>query len=441
MPAQSSWRSSLRSLSPAARAEAVASLTEAEATALLHDWPAWARADQLPPEGDWLTWLCLCGRGWGKTRVGAEFVRARVESGEAKRIALVGRTAADTRDTMVLGESGLLEVFPPHQRPIYEPSKRRVTFHNGAFATLYSADEPNLLRGPQHDTAWADELAAWKYADAWDQLLLGLRLGRPRVVVTTTPRPTQIIRDVMKRPSTKTVRGSTYDNADNLAATFLAEVKAKYEGTRLGRQELYAELLEDTQGALWTRAQLEVLTARAAPELKRVVVAVDPSVAGDGGGDECGLIALGVDGEGTVWVLEDGSEHLSPEAWSRRACELAERHGADCIVAESNNGGALVELTIRGAWSDRSRVPPKIRLVHAARGKRPRAEPVAALYEQKRVRHLAGLSKLEDEMTTCAFLAGDDSPNRMDALVWGVTDLALDAPKPKRSVTYDYPDV
>lgn len=371
-------------------------------------------------------WLILAGRGWGKTRTAAEWVREQVEHHSARRVALVGRTAADTRDVMVEGDSGLLGLYPEGERPIYESSKRRVTFRNGAIATLYSADEPNLLRGPQHDAAWADELAAWQRPDAWDQLLFGLRLGAsPRVVVATTPRPTPTIRGlVAQAPSGRVAvtRGSTYDNAANLAPTFLEEVRKRYEGTRLGRQELFAEVLDDTPGALWTRAQLDDLTGDPPDDLRRIVVAVDPSVAADGGGDEAGIVVAGVARDGTAWVLRDESANLSPDAWARRAVSLYREYGADRIVAEANQGGALVEHTLRSVDRNAS-----VRLVHASKGKRARAEPVAALYEQKRVRHARGLARLEDQQCTWAAASGDPSPNRVDALVWAVTDLVLEA--------------
>lgn len=358
-------------------------------------------------------------------------MRDRVEHG-ARRIALVGRTSADTRDVMVEGESGLLSIYPVNQRPIYEASKRRVTFHNGATATLYSAEEPNLLRGPQHDLAWCDELAAWQYPDAWDQLRLGLRLGaHPRCVVATTPRPTKIIKSLLSRGDAVVTRGSTYDNAANLAPTFLDEIKAQYEGTRLGRQELHAEILDDTPGALWTRAILDPIQVRQHGPLKRVVVALDPSVAADGGGDECGIIVAGIADDGALYVLADGSGKLSPEAWAKRAAALAGDFDADCIVAEVNQGGALVTDTLRLA-------APGVRVVGvaASKGKRARAEPVAALYEQGRVRHLPGLHRLEDELCTWSASAGDPSPNRLDALVWALSSLALTAPK--RKVTEEY---
>jgi phage terminase large subunit-like protein len=319
---------------------------------------------------------------------------------------------------------------------VWEPSRRRLTWPNGAIATTYSADEPDQLRGPQHDSAWVDEICAWRYPDAWDQLQLGLRLGDdPRVVATTTPRPTALVRALVAAPSTVVTRGRTADNARNLAPGVVEALSARYAGTRLGRQELDGEILDDTPGALWTRAMIDSGQARNSPELRRVVVALDPSVAADGGGDECGIVVAGVDYEGRAWVLRDGSGNLSPADWSRRAVALAEEHSADCIVAEANQGGALVEQTLRAAGA-RTRV----RLVHAARGKRARAEPVAALYEQGRVKHLPGLQRLEDEMCTWSSAAGDPSPNRLDALVWACFDLCglAAAPRVASETGYDF---
>lgn len=423
-------RAALARLTPAARTAAVARLGDAQARALLEDWylrdpsHGGARLEQIPPDGAWSTWLVLAGRGWGKTRTGAEWVCERVRSG-ARHIALVAPTAADARDVMVEGPAGILSVARAAERPIYESSKRRVTWPNGAIATLYSAEEPDRLRGPQHDTAWCDELASWaRLDDAWSMLLFGLRLGDPRALVTTTPRPVRVVRDLLADPRTVVVRGSTYDNSRNLAASFLSEIRRRYEGTRLGRQELYAELLEDTPGALWTRAMIDRAQAATVPELRRVVVAVDPSVAADGGGDECGIVVAGVDFDGTLWVLRDGSGRMSPSEWAARAVSLADEHQADSLVVEVNNGGALVSQTLRAAGA---RV--RIREVHAARGKRARAEPVAALYEQGRARHVPGLARLEDELCTWASAAGDPSPNRLDALVWAAFDLcSLDRP-------------
>ena len=403
---------------------------------LLRRWDVWGRPEQQPPPGEWRTWLILAGRGWGKSRTGAEWVRAMATRGRARRIALVARTAADVRDVMIEGESGLLAIHRPDERPVWEPSRRRLTWPNGAIATTYSADEPDQLRGPQHDSALCDEIAAWRYPDAWDQLQLGLRLGSdPRVVVTTTPRPTPLVRALVASPTTVVTRGRTADNARNLAPGVVDALTARYAGTRLGRQELDGEILDDTPGALWTRAMVERAAARVAPELRRVVVAVDPSVAADGGGDECGIVVAGIDYEGVLWVLRDGSGNLSPSDWSRRAVALADEHEADAIVAESNQGGALVEQTLRAAGA---RV--RVRLVHAARGKRVRAEPVAALYEQSRVRHLPGLQRLEDELCTWASASGDPSPNRLDALVWACFELGgLAAPARVASETgYDF---
>lgn len=416
-------------MDPAKRAE-LEKLTPAEAEALLYDWAYWARPKQLAPAGDWDTWLLLAGRGFGKTRTAAEWVRDEVEAKRARRIALLGATAADVRDTMVEGESGILAISPPWARPTYEPSKRRLTWPNGAVATTFSADKPDRLRGPQHDLAWCDELAAWRYPEAWDQLGLGLRLGdHPRAVITTTPRPIPIVRELLKDPRTVVTTGTTYENEHNLAASFKRKVVAKYEGTRLGRQELNAEVLDDTPGALWTRALLDQHRVRTAPALTRIVVALDPSVADDGGGDECGIVVAG-----TGWcscsgtrelhgfVLDDLSDHLSPGEWARRAVDTFKDQKADLIVAEVNQGGALVELAIRTVDE---RVP--YRAVHAARGKRVRAEPVAALYEQGKVHHVGSLPKLDDELTTWSATTGEDSPNRLDALVWAMTDLMLEA--------------
>lgn len=403
---------------------------------LLRRWDVWGRPEQQPPPGEWRTWLILAGRGWGKSRTGAEWVRAMATRGRARRIALVARTAADVRDVLIEGESGLLAIHRADERPVWEPSRRRLTWPNGAIATTYSADEPDQLRGPQHDSAWVDEICAWRYPDAWDQLQLGLRLGDdPRVVATTTPRPTALVRALVAAPSTVVTRGRTADNARNLAPGVVEALSARYAGTRLGRQELDGEILDDTPGALWTRAMIEATSARVAPELRRVVVALDPSVAADGGGDECGIVVAGIDYEGRAWVLRDGSGNLSPADWSRRAVALAEEHQADCIVAEANQGGALVEQTLRAAGA-RTRV----RLVHAARGKRARAEPVAALYEQGKVRHLPGLQRLEDELCTWSSAAGDPSPNRLDALVWACFDLCglAAAPRVASETGYDF---
>jgi predicted phage terminase large subunit-like protein len=392
-------------------------------------WHRIRRPSQAPPAGDWRTWLILAGRGWGKTRTGAEWVLDRVEGG-ARRIALVARTAADIRDVMIEGESGILACASESQRPTYEPSKRRLTWPNGAIATAYSADQPSLLRGPQHDSAWADELAAWEHADeTWAMLMFGLRLGAdPRVCVTTTPRPTQEIRDLVGQATTALTRGSTMENADNLAPGFLEEIVRRYEGTRLGRQELYAEILDDTPGALWTRAMLEAAYVDAAPELVRVVVAIDPAATAHEESDETGIVVAGRGVDGHAYVLADRSCRMSPDGWARRAVAAFDEHQADRIVAEVNNGGDMVEAVVRTV---RPGVP--YRKVHATRGKRLRAEPVAALYEQGRVHHVGRLPELEDQLTSWT-PEDAGSPDRLDALVWAITELGLARPVTARAV-------
>lgn len=401
----------------------IASLSPEAKQAALFDWQLWRRPEQATPDGSWRVWLILAGRGFGKTRSGAEFIREQVQAGTAKRIALVGRTAADVRDTMVEGESGLLSVFPPEQRPRYEPSKRRVTFHNGATAVTYSADKPDLLRGPNHDLAWADELAAWRYPDAWDQLMFGLRIGKaPRAVVTTTPRPIPLIRDLAQRTDGTVVvtRGSTYDNVANLSADFVREMRRRYENSRLGRQELYAEIIDDMDGALWNREWLEECRVTAAPPLRRIVVAVDPAVTSTEESAETGIVVAGVDDRGRAYVLDDRSLRASPNDWATEAIASYHTHRADLIVAEANQGGDLVKQLL--GTVDR-RVP--VKLVRASRGKRTRAEPVAALYEQRRVHHVGMFAQLEDQL--CSWVPDlSNSPDRLDALVWALTDLVVD---------------
>ena len=400
----------------------IAGMERAAALELCYDWRAWARPSQLPPEGPWRIWLLLAGRGFGKTRSGAEFVREEVTRGGAKRVALVAPTAADARDVMVEGESGLLAISPAKARPLYEPSKRRLTWPNGAIATLFSADEPERLRGPQFDLAWCDELAAWRYPMAWDMLMMGLRLGaNPRVVATTTPKPVPLIRALLATPDCVVTRGSTKDNADNLAPAFLKAILAQYEGTRLGRQELEAELLEDVPGALWTRESIERARVAAAPALRRVVVAIDPAASSGDGADETGIVVAGLGEDGRGYVLDDRSGRLRPHEWAARAIASFHAHRADRIVAEVNNGGEMVEATIR--MLDAS-VPYKP--VHASRGKMLRAEPVAALYEQGRVHHLGSFPALEDQMCVYAGATGSASPDRLDALDWALTELMVE---------------
>lgn len=417
----------LRSLPPKAAKAWLDSLTDDELVQLRHDWPFWARPQQLQPDGNWLTWLILAGRGFGKTRTGAETVRAWIDSGNYGRIALVAETAADARDVMVEGESGILAVSPPWHKPHYEPSKRRLTWPNGAIATLYNATEPDQLRGPQHDAAWCDELAKWAYAqETWDQLQFGLRLGqRPRQVVTTTPRPIPVVRQLIASKTTITTKGRTLDNAGNLAPSFLSTVVARYEGTRLGRQELDAEILDDAPGALWTRAMIDAAKVDSVPDLVRIVVAVDPSgtKGGEEGGDSVGIVVAGKGYDGRGYVLADRTCNLSPAGWGRRAVEAYHEFAADRLIAERNFGGAMVEHVIRTVDTEVSYSE-----VVASRGKAARAEPVAALYEQGRISHAAPFKDLEDQLclfTPDGFL-GDGSPDRADALVWALSELMLE---------------
>lgn len=413
-------------------------LTPALAARLLHDWEMWARPDQMPPalapDGrPWTTWLVLGGRGAGKTRAGAEWVRGlalgRPPFAERPvgRIALVAETMADVREVMVEGVSGLRAVHPPGERPRWEAARRRLVWPNGAVAHGFSAEDPESLRGPQFEAAWCDELAKWRRDEAtFDMLQFGLRLGdRPRQMVTTTPRPTALLKRLMADPRTALSRAKTAANARNLAPGFLDAVLSRYGGTRLGRQELDGEIIEDRPGALWTRAALEAIRTPAAPPLARVVVAVDPPASSRAGADACGLVCAGLDASGLVHVLEDASARgLSPAQWAARAVALYRRFEADRIVAEVNQGGEMVRAVLAEVDPD---VP--VQMVRATRGKFLRAEPVAALYEQGRVRHAGSFPELEDEM--CDFaptgLSSGRSPDRLDALVWAVTALTLTA--------------
>jgi predicted phage terminase large subunit-like protein len=396
------------------------------AESLQSDWRLKARPSQLPPPGDWVVWLQLSGRGFGKTRSGSEWTHMQIRGG-CSRLALVGATAADVRDIMVEGESGILACSPKHDRPEYQPGLRRLTWRNGAIATCYSADEPDRLRGPQHDGAWGDEIASWRYPDAWDQLMFGLRIGKnPRVVATTTPRPVKLIRELLAREGKDVVvtRGRTLENAANLAPAFLSEIMRRYEGTRLGRQELDAEVLEDVPGALWQREWIDRDRVVNAPELRRVVVAIDPAMSTSEGSDETGIIVAGVGGDGHGYIVDDLSGRYQPPVWAARAIEAYRRHAADRIVAEVNAGGEMVQATLRTVDTNVS-----FMAVHASRGKVIRAEPVAALYEQKKVHHVGSLAALEDQL--CGFTSDFDrsragySPDRLDALVWALSDLMV----------------
>ena len=387
-------------------------------------WPLIARHNQTPPDGLWTAWILLAGRGFGKTRTGAEWVRSQVESGRARRIALVARTPAEIRDTMIQGESGLLSICPPWARPEYESTKRKLTWPNGATAFLFSSYEPDQLRGPQFDAAWCDELASWKYPrDTWDNLAFALRLGPdPRCVVTTTPKPIALLRELVARPDVRVTRGATYDNEDNLAPAFYSHIRSRYEGTRTGRQEIHADLLDHSEDALWERQWIDDSRVKSAPEsLVEVVVAIDPAVSSNARSDETGIVVAGVDSDKRCYVLADGSGRMSPNTWAERAIALYDSHSADRIIGETNNGGELVREVLRTASGGQTF---RFIAVNASRGKYARAEPVAALYEQGKVHHVGAFPELEDQMCTWTPKGPSDvSPDRMDALVWAITQL------------------
>lgn len=428
----------LASLPESERRKFLDSLNNEEKLALIYDWDKWARPSQLPPSLDWYIWLILSGRGFGKTRIGSEMVRRWAWEGFTP-IALIGQTKADVRDTMVeVGDSSILKISPPWFLPEYEPSKRRLTWPNGVQAIIYSGDEPDQLRGPQHAKAWGDEWAKFKYPqDTWDNLEMGLRIGdKPQAVVTTTPRPIKLIKGLIKEKTTVVTRGHTQENAVNLAPSFLKRVIEKYGGTRLGRQELAGEILEDNPNALWKRALIEESRVNDYPDLIRVVVGVDPP----GGVTECGIVVAGVaviNGQQHGFILEDRSLHASPDGWAQEVLLGYNKNRADRVVGEANFGGDMVENTIVQAAKSRKQFV-SYKNVHASRGKAVRAEPVVALYEQGRCHHVGSFSLLEDEM--CEWIPKEtrESPNRVDALVWAITELMLQDTEPvEQVVIYD----
>lgn len=413
----------LASLTPNERAAALSTLTDQEAEALLYEWRGFlARPSQIAPPGDWDIWLVLAGRGFGKTRTGAEWVRE--QSTKVDRIALVAETAADARDVMV---DELLRIFPKSERPIYTKSNRCVEFVTGAKAFTYNAVEPDQLRGPQHGAAWCDELAKWRYArETWDQLQFGLRLGQhPQQVVTTTPRPIELVKAIVagKEGVVHTTRGSTFENRANLAGKFLDRIETRYAGTRLGRQELNAEILGDLPGAIWAQSVIDSFRLAEAPEVGRTVVAVDPAVTNTEDSDEHGIIVAGMGEDQQGLVLEDATLSGTPAEWARKAVTLYRQYEADGIVVEVNQGGDMVAHTIRAIAPNANIIE-----VRATKGKHVRAEPIAALYEQGRVRHVGHFPELENQMTqfTNEGYQGDDSPDRADALVWALSELFPD---------------
>ena len=417
---------------------------------LKHDWNFWARDEQLEPDGDWNTWFINAGRGFGKTRAGVEWVREQVKRG-AKRIAAVAATNSDIERVMVKGESGFLSVCWEGDKtyqgkkmgyPEWSPTKRSLTWENGAQVQFFSAEEPERLRGPQFEVAWCDELAAWnKDMDTWSMLQFCMRLGKhPRIMVTTTPKPTKLVRQILKDSKTHVTTGSTFDNAANLASTYLEAVKDLYEGTRLGRQELYAEVLEEAEGALWTTEMLDKASVKHedVPHLNRIVVALDPAVTSNAESDMTGIVVAGIDVNGVAYVLGDYTDRLSPQGWASKAIQLYHQYQADRIVAEVNQGGDMVRTTLHG---EDATIPFKA--VRASRGKFARAEPISALYERGIVKHVANppdgssLNELETQMRTWEPLGSIGSPDRLDALVWAITDLSLNGyAKPQLTLAY-----
>ncbi len=410
------------------QAEYLGTLSPEVRVALKYNWEFWARPNQLPPEGAWNTWLVLAGRGFGKTRMGSEWIRKKAEENPGCRIALVAETAADARDVMILGDSGLINCDPNLTADSWSPTNRRLSWPNGSQAWCYNATEPDQLRGPQHHFAWVDELAKFRYdRDLWDQVQFGLRLGaHPQCLATTTPLPKPLIRRLINDVDTVVTRGSTLDNQTNLAKNTIKQLYERYSGTRLGRQELEGEVLDDMPGALWNRELIDDSRKPSAPiEMERIVVAVDPAATSGEDADETGIVAVGiardVDGNQRGYVLADRSLRGTPDEWAAAAVRLYHELDADKIVAEKNQGGEMVSAVLRA--KDRN-VP--ITLVTATRGKIVRAEPISALYEQGRVHHVGRFDKLEDQM--CLFTRDvdrtpGDSPDRVDALVWGLTSL------------------
>ena len=395
--------------------------------ALRYRWEIRARPNQKPPQGDWVYWVILAGRGFGKTRTGAELVRQWVR--DFRFVNLIGATADDARDILIEGESGILAICPKSERPTYKKSDRQLQWPNGAISLIFTADEPDRLRGKQSEKLWGDELCAWRYCEeALDQALLGLRLGKkPQAVFTTTPRPIKPLKDLLMDVHTVVTRGSTFDNKANLAPTFYSHIVQKFENTRLGRQELYAEILEDIEGALWKNSMLDEYRVSKAPDLRRIVIAIDPAVSTNKTSDETGIIAAGQGFDEHFYPIADVSGIYSPLEWAKKAIYQYETLHADAIVAETNNGGDLVEANLKACG-----FTGRVIKVHASKGKATRAEPVVGLYEQGKVHHVGSLATLETQMTTWD-PKEDFSPDRVDALVWAITDLMRPPIRPASS--------
>ena len=401
------------------RGEFIKGLEPDEVETLMRLWCFAARQDQLEPGGKWNTWLIQAGRGWGKSRCGSEWSIERALADPGCRIALVGRASSDVRDVMIEGESGILSCAHDSERPEYEPSKRRLTWPNGSIATTFTSERSDQLRGPQFHYAWCDEIAAWSNHDAWDQLKFGMRLGvRPRVVVTTTPRPLHMLRKLAELDSTHVTRGSTMDNAANLSADFIEAIHDRYAGSTIGRQELRGELLSELPGALFLRRDLDACRVDSPPNLRRIVVAVDPATTSNAESDESGLVVAGLCSNGHLYILEDLSMRGTPDAVCRRAIEAYKHHKADRLVFESNQGGE----TWRTISEQLDRSVP-VKLIHASKGKHARAEPIGARLEQQRL-HICGIMPaLADQVTNYVPGRTKQSPDRLDAMVWSCTEL------------------
>ena len=423
---KSSLASSIASLQKKDRDKILNSLTQEEAEDILYDWEVWARPKQLPPPGDWLTWMILTGRGWGKTRTGAEYVISQAKK-RAKHIALIGQTKADVRDTMIeLGPASILKISNPKFIPKYESSKRRINWPNGCVGTIYSGDEPDQIRGPSHDIAWIDELAKFQYPQQiWDNLMFGLREGEDmRILITTTPRPIPIIKNLINDPNTITIRGNTYENKDNLPQKYFDYVIAQYVGTRLGQQEIEGKILEDNPNALWTRKIIDDNRVNKTPDLIRVVIGVDPEASDTETSAETGIISAGIDKDKHGYILSDNTTKGSPDKWGNEVVTAYYKYRGDRVIGEVNNGGDMVGYVIRTIDKKVS-----FKAVHASKGKYTRAEPVAALYEQGRIHHVGNFPDLEDQL--CEWVQGEKSPDRMDGLVWAITELLLgEEPEP-----------
>ncbi len=404
----------------------IGALSDVEVITLLHLWMFWARDDQLPPDGGWRVWLFFGGRGAGKTRAGAEWLHRQVIDGRSRRIALVGPTMNDVREVMITGPSGVQSIGLPYQRPDYEPSRRRLTWPNGAVGYAFSAEEPDRLRGPQFDTAWVDELAAWHDGEAvFDMLQFGLRLGdAPRMVATTTPHLRPLIKRLLNDDGVVKTHGESHRNDANLAPGFVSAMSSQYGSAALARQELEGILVEDHEGALFTLALLDEGRVQQAPDLDRLVIAVDPPVMAHAGSDACGIVAVGMAGDEAFILADDTVQGVKPEVWASQVAQLADRLGADEIIAEANQGGEMVRSVLTQAGNGLA-----VRLVHARFDKRRRAAPVAALYAAGRVHHVGHFRALEDEMLD--FGLSKQSPNRLDALVWGVSHLLIGQRTPR----------